>query len=1535
MESKKSDKLNKSASESNLINLDDIDFNNKESDNKSDDKLNKIGLGQFKNIVNKSDNNLIIKDNSLLNVNIDNQLPTERAQLPKLFSDPYNILLPIKLKMAIKTKADLAKITTKLEKTPPMRIRLKEPLNYENWSTWSYYIMVELRAYELGCFVNDNFEADAVVSTDYKELDAKVKDQLIINVIPEIQKLVMHLESAKIVWNKLDSIVNGTGINKSIKLTIKLQKLLEQTTDDLKQYTINMQLVIDEYKNAYPENKEEYWLGVLVGFIPSKFNYLRSNLSSDNNLTLLKAYEALLQEAQFISEKRNDVGNLNTIGTIANIQSNKPQHQHQQSSNNNKEKSRYNNHNNKFKNKNIKCEYVNCQKSGHYMSKCYIYLRDILSGKVKVDPIDNKESTNQQLTSSTNKNDNKNKDNRSNNESFSVGAIIANSNAEENELNPDKWYLDTCAAVNITNSAIGCTQLIKQEAIIKDWENKESRVQGVGKYTLLTENGDTLKLENVLYKSSAAASFLSWPKLDRTGKFKIVGEDGYLKIYSKSTNKLIMTGKLVDSNLYELEIKPNVENVRLCPILIKQHVPTELMLKYWHVVLGHCSFNYLTKIAHQLGITGKIKNGLVCDVCNSSKAKKIPFNLSNSMAKEPFELVHADLSGIIRISNYDKVNYFLLIVDDNTRYITCFLLGRKFQVNEAFKYFMNWVNRQFGKNVKRIRSDNGGEFLNEEMNSLIKDQGIVRELTIPYTPQQNARVERVMRTITTMARALLKQAKLPVSFWPYAILFAVYLKNRLPHKALNYNTPFNKLFKSQPTYDKIMKFGQKVHVKMNSSPNKFADRGLDGIFVGYPQNIKGFYVYLIEEDKIIISRDIYISNNDELSDVKLINDADSFANEDRESNDKLLDRLDSNENESINDENQEQYPFIDELDENERDTYYLLNDLTPQSTTESSESSQIEPTIRTESNNSSNLKNYSELGDLNLLSEQPTGRIIMNRNQKAIFSEIFPTALFTHEAPYAGGNKTNKNSIWNVAAVQAPKSYNYAINGKDSSLWQDAMDREIKSQLENKTWTLVKRPYGAKVLPLFWLYKYVYGNTGLVVDGKARLVVGGHRQLCGLEEFNYAPVVNWLSIRLLLSLVVNYDLVLHHIDCKTAFLNAPIAGDVYVNQPAGFVKPGKENMVLKLDRAVYGLRQSARQWYTFIKRKLIKLGFQQLYTDGCVFKLESGDDIIIVMVYVDDLLCASNDLQFLEHHKEKLSKLIKIKDYGNAKKFLGLNIDYDKEAKVIKLDQKEYLLQVLDEAGFSDCKPVSIPMQVTKDKEEENGSKNMEDANLDLNIEWYQKILGKLIYVSNIYRLDLSYTVNKLCAKMKMPNEEDFVMLKHVLRYIKGTIDYKLVYKKGTKSIEIYADANFNSSTCTTGIIVQLNQNTINWCSKKQQRVCTSTCEAEILSILDACGEATYIRDLLLELNLDVYSIEPSVIFNDNMSSKSTIENGGKFDRNRHYKNRLNYIIRAVEDKIVTIKWIDGKNMLADGLTKAVPKDQLINQMYQIGLKNV
>jgi hypothetical protein len=222
-----------------------------------------------------------------------------------------------------------------------------------------------------------------------------------------------------------------------------------------------------------------------------------------------------------------------------------------------------------------------------------------------------------------------------------------------------------------------------------------------------------------------------------------------------------------------------------------------------------------------------------------------------------------------------------------------------------------------------------------------------------------------------------------------------------------------------------------------------------------------------------------------------------------------------------------------------------------------------------------------------------------------------------------------------LALVEEPSTYKEAAENVE---WVAAMDSEIQSICKNGTWELAELPSGHKPIGLKWVYKLKRNSEGEIVKHKARLVAKGYVQKQGVDfEEVFAPVARLDTIRLILALAANRGWQIHHLDVKSAFLNGELEEEVYVCQPEGYVQKGKEKMVLKLSKALYGLRQAPRAWNIRLDRSLRKLGFSECPSEAAVYKRGSGKDAVVLGVYVDDLIVKGENPVEIEKFKKQMT----------------------------------------------------------------------------------------------------------------------------------------------------------------------------------------------------------------------------------------------------------------------------------------------------------
>lgn len=218
---------------------------------------------------------------------------------------------------------------------------------------------------------------------------------------------------------------------------------------------------------------------------------------------------------------------------------------------------------------------------------------------------------------------------------------------------------------------------------------------------------------------------------------------------------------------------------------------------------------------------------------------------------------------------------------------------------------------------------------------------------------------------------------------------------------------------------------------------------------------------------------------------------------------------------------------------------------------------------------------------------------------------------------------------------------------------------------------------------------------------KARLVAKGYVQEKGVDfDEVFAPVTRLETVRLLLALAAKNSWEVHHLDVKTAFLNGVISEEVYVAQPEGFEKKGKEKQVYRLIKALYGLRQAPRAWYSKLNKCLEDLVFIGCPYEHAVYVRREGKEAIIVGIYVDDLLITGTDMSLISQFKEQMSSKFEMSDMGKLSYYLGIEVK--QEAEFIELKQSGYARKVLEKAGMSGCNPCKFPMDpkenLTKDE---------------------------------------------------------------------------------------------------------------------------------------------------------------------------------------------------------------------------------------------
>ena len=514
--------------------------------------------------------------------------------------------------------------------------------------------------------------------------------------------------------------------------------------------------------------------------------------------------------------------------------------------------------------------------------------------------------------------------------------------------------------------------------------------------------------------------------------------------------------------------------------------------------------------------------------------------------------------------------------------------------------------------------------------------------------------------------------------------------------------------------------------------------------------------------------------------------------------------------------------------------------------------------------------------------------------------------------------------------INEPKSYQEAVKSQYSDEWKKAADSEYKSLMDNETWSLVELPENRKAIGCRWVFKVKHGKDGEIERFKGRLVAKGYAQKQGFDfDETFSPVVRFSSIRTLLSFAVQRKMLIHQMDVVTAFLNGEINEEVYMEQPEGYIKSGNEGLVCKLKKSLYGLKQSSRCWNKVFKEYMEAIGFKGSSADPCVF-IQAGKTMNIIAVYVDDLILITENEKEMTKVKEKLSSRFQMKDMGKLHYCLGINISQDEENGSVMINQKQYILNMLEKYGMKDAKPVSTPGDPNvKLVANDEVSKSLSNPSK------YQSLVGSLLYAAMATRPDIAYAVGVLGKFNANPSEAHFTAAKRVLRYLKGTVDWGLRYQCKSDELVGYSDADFagdeDDRHSTTGNVFLLAGSAVSWLSRKQRIVALSTAEAEYVALSSATQEIVSLRKLLSDLNCSELK-SATVLMEDNQSAIAIAHNPVSHARTKHIDIRYHYVREAIQDNVVALKYCPTDEMTADVLTKFLPKRKFEKFREALGL---
>ncbi|KAK0579794.1 hypothetical protein LWI29_031544 [Acer saccharum] len=505
------------------------------------------------------------------------------------------------------------------------------------------------------------------------------------------------------------------------------------------------------------------------------------------------------------------------------------------------------------------------------------------------------------------------------------------------------------------------------------------------------------------------------------------------------------------------------------------------------------------------------------------------------------------------------------------------------------------------------------------------------------------------------------------------------------------------------------------------------------------------------------------------------------------------------------------------------------------------------------------------------------------------FSDMMPRGTRSLEDLYENTEQVEEDiTLYCLLMTSDPVSFEEA---NQEEKWRSAMDDEIRSIEKNKTWELTNLPKGRKAIGVKWVYKTKRNAKGEVQRYKARLVAKGYKQKEGVDYGEvFAPVARLETIRLLISLAAQKSWKIYQLDVKSAFLNGFLEEEIYVEQPPGYVKKGREDKVCRLKKALYGLKQAPRAWNMRIDDYFQENGFEKCpYEHALYMKKETDGSLLYACLYVDDLIFTGNNPAMFEDFKRRMVKEFEMTDIGLMAHFLGIEVVQSE--KGIFISQSIYAKEILKRFGMEKCNPVTTPV--------ETGLELRKNERGDVDPTYFKSLVGSLRYLT-CTRPDILYGVGLVSRYMETPDQSHLNAAKRILRYIKGTINDGILYTKCEDCRLIgYSDSDWgrdlDERKSTTGFTFFMGDTAFTWSSKKQAIVTLSSCEAEYVAACSAVCHGIWIRNVLQYLGFP--QVNPTEIYIDNRSAIALAKNPVFHERSKHIDTRYHFIREHVKNK--------------------------------------
>ncbi|KAL2887454.1 Retrovirus-related Pol polyprotein from transposon TNT 1-94 [Ceratocystis lukuohia] len=1114
---------------------------------------------------------------------------------------------------------------------------------------------------------------------------------------------------------------------------------------------------------------------------------------------------------------------------------------------------------------------------------------------------------------------------------------------------PSYWIVDSGSTDNLTGDLTKIHRPKNIDPIPVYWGGLQLETRTLG-YAKINVGGFSVVTE-VYFVDGLNQNLLSVKRICKQG-IKVVAEEEGAYI-SKGSRRTYFdeTG-----NLYTLPYTG-----------IDKQMEAHMTYQEAHEKFGHAGEHRMRQMRNQSADKNYIQIdpkplGYQCQSCTEGKITKTNGHSHTLAAQEPLDLIHMDVSGNHPIG-LNMAKYYIILVDDASKYKWVIAIQNRREIANILNEWKRQIELKMGKTIKAFRTDNAPELkkLTLEWKSKF---GSEAQFTIPGTSSQNGVAERAIRTINDSIRTLLVDSSMPTRFWPYAAVHAAYLANRADIKGKK--SPFEMFYSIAPSIMHIHRWGCKVifhkdHSKKTEAGqgNKFRSRGKDGILLSIDENVLGRYtIWDIEKGKPVITESLkffhdtpggtLLEPTETSNQPQFLIEADTQMGERNtlipEQHMEIMDQEEVVKEQCQVDTPEIQQEIVEIRDEIE----------TPHEKDNTSDEPDMETDMNTESHE--RIAPASEQGQELQTTIKETPETVQNRINQTI-QDLYTRGML--KRPYfhiqeEDDNESNPmtkriRAMIARMAQRDPESYEEAINHPtNASGWRKAINIEIETLQGFNTWTEVPIKKGMKLVNTKFIFKTKPSTDGQPEKLKARLVAQGFRQIQGIDfHETYAPTPKPATTRIFFAIVCALDLKCRKVDATNAFAQAKIEEVVYLIPPPPLQKKG---VAWKLNKALYGLRQASYAWRNKIVACLSRLGLIPCAEDECIMVDPNGGTMILI--YVDDIAVAGSSESKINDLIAGIARTIGIKDMGELRSFLGMEITRNREKRKMWLTQTKYIEKMAIELDMAAnrSRPIGAPISSWETLEPKRPEEKAADKGA------YQSLIGTLMYPSVMTRPDISFATSYLSQHISDPAERHLDAAKRVARYLRDTASLGIEFDPsrlgGMDDFLVgYSDADYANSKdrkSISGMIFLLAGGPIQWKSQKQRSVATSTTESEYVGFTPCAKEGIWIRRLVkwcletlkFENNLEqaaqtIKIREDTLIYGDNQAALKIAKNLGESSRTKHIDVQFHAIKDWIREGKIKLEYVTTDKMLADGLTKPLSVQKFNNFRSDINIRPI